>query len=224
MKRVVLAFFLLSSLLTGLQAQTPSPTPAPGSTAPGATPGGAVASAKRSELINFGGVASPVPYSSAEFPVWAKDLRRFEIVSIGAFPWAVFYASFAFDSCRYFTGYSCGFSFDNLSSGANPFTFVQLSQTDYNPVYAPWPFKSAASYAGTDEEKYLTIVTAVSLALVVGIVDYAILKLRERSAARNQAALRARAASSAEPVPMPTALPAPEPSASPGQAPQAENE
>ncbi|MEE1181408.1 MAG: hypothetical protein UHY90_04070, partial [Treponema sp.] len=31
----------------------------------------------------------PVPYSKEEFPQWALDLRRFEVVSLGSIPFAM---------------------------------------------------------------------------------------------------------------------------------------
>jgi len=85
------------------------------------------------------------------FPLWAKDLRRGEIIAFGSFPFAYFFANFGFDAYRFFTN-----SFDRR--------------------YAPWPFASAASIEQTQSQKFLTLGIAAGGAVVIALVDYAIVR------------------------------------------------
>lgn len=91
MKKIVLILVLITICLSALSSQT-------------------VASA-----------ALPAPYSSGEFPEWARVLRRFEVISIGVFPVALFYTRVGFDLYRY-------------------------STNGFESQYLPWPFKSEYSY------------------------------------------------------------------------------
>lgn len=134
-------------------------------------------------------VPLPEPYKAAEFPAWAKDLRRFEIISVGVLPFAVFYSTLAFDFCRYLGGKSIGFSFDALGSG-NPFVVSDVLAFDL--AYAPWPVKSASSYVASSDEKTLVLISALTLSLAVGIADYFIVKAQDRAERRKKAALRDR--------------------------------
>ena len=44
------------------------------------------------------------PYDLSKFPQWAKDLRRFEIVSLGSVPFVMFTVTTVFSSYLYFSG------------------------------------------------------------------------------------------------------------------------
>lgn len=96
----------------------------------------------------------PEPYAAEEFPAWARSLRRWEIISIGVFPIALFYTRFAMDSSR----------------------FVQ---NGFQARYAPWPFKNEYSYAPSVDEQRAAIAVAAGLALSVGILDMILLQRRE---------------------------------------------
>ncbi len=43
---------------------------------------------------------TPEPYTSDEFPLWVRDLARFEAVFIGAFPVAMFFSAIILDTYR----------------------------------------------------------------------------------------------------------------------------
>lgn len=90
--------------------------------------------------------AVPEPYTKDEFPSWAEGLRRYEIVSLGAFPLLLFYTRFGFDLKRFIDN---GFSSE----------------------YAPWPFKNENSYEATDDEQMTSVLTAAGLSLAFGAVD-----------------------------------------------------
>lgn len=95
----------------------------------------------------------PEPYGSDEFPVWTYSLRRFEIISLGAFPVLLFYSRIALDTGRY-----VGNGFDSS--------------------YAPWPFRNEFSYKPNNDEQWLAVKVAVGLSLSVGVLDYFLLSRR----------------------------------------------
>ncbi len=92
----------------------------------------------------------PEPYSADEFPDWAVSLRRWEIISLGAFPIVLFYTKFVFDFTRY------------AGSG-------------FNAYYAPWPFKNEYTYKPTNGEQAVMFLTAAGLSAAFGILDAVLL-------------------------------------------------
>lgn len=96
----------------------------------------------------------PEPYEAGEFPAWAGSLRRWEIVSIGVFPIALFYTRFAMDTNRF------------VHNG-------------FQARYAPWPFKNEYSYAPSADEQRLAIAVAAGLAVGVGILDMILLQRKD---------------------------------------------
>lgn len=132
---------------------------------------------------------APEPYKASEFPAWARDLRRFEIISIGVLPFGVFYSAVAFDLCRYLGGKSIGFAFSALGT-SNPFVVTNVAAFDI--AYAPWPVKSATSYVTSSDEKALILISAVTLSLLVGLADFIILKVQERAELRRRVTIESR--------------------------------
>lgn len=146
MRRIALALSLLALALSAA-AQTP-----PAATTPPV-------------LADPFALAKPEPYAPGEVPGWLSDLHRFETVSIGSFPFAFFFTSFAFDSVRFFSS-----SMDGR--------------------YAPWPFKDASSIDMTQDQKLACLLTSIGVSLVVGLIDY-LIRDSERRAAEADAARRA---------------------------------
>lgn len=99
--------------------------------------------------------AVPEPYTAEEFPEWARALRRFEIVSLGAFPILLFYTRVGYDVSL----------------------FVK---NDFDTSYAPWPFKNEYSYDLSDDEQIGCVLTAAGLSLVFGAVDAVLLYISDR--------------------------------------------
>lgn len=134
--------------------------------------------------------AVPEPYAAAEFPQWALDLRRGEIVAFGALPFTLFFSTFAMDAYR-------------------------SSRNDWDRRYAPWPFKSAGAVSMTEDEFKATFAAACVGAVVVALVDLAIVSVK-RHGARKAVAERPKAAirverSPATPLVVPAEeMPAPE--------------
>lgn len=90
--------------------------------------------------------ALPEPYTADEFPPWARGLRRFEIVSLGAFPIILFYTRFAFDLKRY-------------------------ADNGFDGTFVPWPFKNESSYEPSDAEQWRSVLTAAGLSVAFGAID-----------------------------------------------------
>jgi len=95
--------------------------------------------------------ALPEPYTKDEFPSWAVGLRRFEIITLGAFPILLFYTRLGFDLKRY------------VDSG--------FDSNGFDKSYVPWPFKNENSYEASDEEQILSVKTAAGLSLAFGVLD-----------------------------------------------------
>jgi len=87
------------------------------------------------------------------FPLWAKDLRRGEIIAFGSFPFAYLLANFAHDSYRFATN-------------------------NWDRRYAPKPFNAAGTIEQTQNEKILTLGIAAGGAVVIALVDYAITRYK----------------------------------------------
>ena len=98
-------------------------------------------------------------------PQWVQDLRRWEIITFGSFPFAMLTATFWMDTYR----------------------FAGKGWNDYR--YAPWPFKSAGAIAMEQHEQELTITIAVSLSVAIAIADYIIVRVKREKARKRAEAL-----------------------------------
>jgi hypothetical protein len=87
-----------------------------------------------------------------------KDLRRFEIITLGSFPIVLFYTRLGFDLNRY------------IKSASSP--------EGADPSFRPWPFKNINSYKPTDSEQWLYISIAAGVSVLVGVVDYILVKVK----------------------------------------------
>jgi len=141
----IVALSFLAALPLRAQVQAPAQVPAAQAGASSAAaPSGATAAA----------AALPVIPAGPENP-----FRRFEIVSLGAFPIMLFYSGFCFDLERY------------AASG-------------YNPQYAPWPFQNQYSAPLTDSDRYTRIGAALGACVVVGAIDAYIHAMKVKKARR----------------------------------------
>jgi hypothetical protein len=97
-----------------------------------------------------------------ELPQWVKDLRRWEIIAFGSFPFAMLTVTTAVDIYRW-------------------------SEVDFNDArYAPWPLKSAGAIPMKWQEQELTITLAASLSIAIAVADYIIVQVK-RNKARKKA-------------------------------------
>jgi hypothetical protein len=92
-------------------------------------------------------------FDTSEFPQWARDLRRGEVVAFGSFPFAFFFASLSMDLYRSATH-------------------------DWDKRYAPWPLKPAGAIDMTHDEQILTLSLAAGGAVLFALTDYAIVRYK----------------------------------------------
>jgi hypothetical protein len=133
-RRALLAALIMASLGAYVAAaQTPIVPPAdtPAATTPGAD-----------EHV-------PEPYRPEEFPAWALDLRRAEVVFFGSLPFSLFFTFEAYDLGRF------------VASG-------------FDPLQAPWPMRAGSEIGAgyTPAEKGWLIVSAITVSLGVSVADY----------------------------------------------------
>jgi hypothetical protein len=101
----------------------------------------------------------PDTQSSSEFPLWARDLRRAEIVAFGSFPFTIFVSTFAMDSIRYF----------------------QHSRDDR---YLPWPFKGPGAIEMSKEEREKTLLAAAIASVTIAAIDFTIVHVKRNRVKR----------------------------------------
>lgn len=164
---IICTFFLFTCWSVFSQESTlqPSPTPQPTQIA-GITivPGQTVlpqATPPVSQNINAGKItAVPEEYDNKEFSEWELDLRRAEIIFIGAIPLTFFLATEAYDTFR--------------------FTYYGVTDSIWDNRYAPWPFNAPDKLAYEEDDKVLIIISALSAAFITAAVDYVIGKIKHR--------------------------------------------
>ena len=100
---------------------------------------------------------------ATEFPQWAKDIRRWEIVAFGSYPFTMFTTTFGMDMYRW--------------SQANGMDF-----SDTGRRYAPWPLKSAGAVDMTNKEYETTMIIAASMSAVIAVADLIIVQIKRHKA------------------------------------------
>lgn len=100
---------------------------------------------------------APVPYEEDEFPLWQRDLRRFEVVLIGSFPFTMLYSSLGYGVIRW---------------GINGF----------DQGYAPTLRPDADTVPLTTDEKLGVVLSGVGLSAAVAIIDLIIIHVKRNSA------------------------------------------
>jgi len=98
-------------------------------------------------------------------PQWAKDLRRWDIITFGAFPFSMFFVTTVTDIIRW--------------KDANNLDF-----SDEGRRYAPWPLKSAGAVEMTNDEYTRTILLAVGVSAVIAGIDLLIVIIKRTNERR----------------------------------------
>lgn len=101
------------------------------------------------------------PYTQDEFPSWAQDIRRTEIVTLGSLPFTTL-------------GVTLGYSLYRYASNG------------FNPEYIPNPFAKSSTGSLSSKEQIGIVLTSVGISAVIGLVDLTI-RLIQRSAAKKEA-------------------------------------
>jgi len=108
----------------------------------------------------------PTEAKPTELPQWRKDFRRFDVITFGAFPFSMFFVTFATDMIRW--------------RDANNFDFSEEGRR-----YAPWPLKSAGAVEMTNDEYAKTILIAVGVSAAIALVDLFIVKIKRAKERRS---------------------------------------
>ena len=103
--------------------------------------------------------------SAGTVPGWVKDIRRFDIIAFGSFPFSMFFVTFTMDMIRW-----------NNANG--------LDFTEQGRRYAPWPLKSAGAVEMTNDEYLNTILIAAGLSLTFALIDLLIINIKRNSERR----------------------------------------
>ena len=114
----------------------------------------------------------PTVFIPETAPQWVKDLRRWEIVVFGSFPFTMFTATFAMDMYRWANASDRGLDF-----------------SDAGRRYAPWPLKSAGAIAMDSRQQEMTIVIAAGLSIGIAFTDLIIVQAKRQRARRRAEAL-----------------------------------
>ena len=99
-----------------------------------------------------------------EFPQWARDLRRGEIIAFGTFPFTMFFATFAVDTAR-------------------------AAGHDWYRRYLPWPFKGSGAIEMSTREHIITLSAAIISSVTLALVDHLIVRIKRAKAERERLAL-----------------------------------
>ncbi len=146
-----LAAAVLVAPVAGQDSSTP-PTPAAPTTPPGAAAApGAPATPATPATPTAPAEPQPLPYSPDEFPQWLHDLRRGEIITIGAFPIVYLFTQLGYNIYRY-----------SVHGG--------------DSQYAPLGNSSQVPYS--DSETIGVLLGAASLSILVATADYLIGRVR----------------------------------------------
>lgn len=111
-----------------------------------------------------------VGFDTSDFPQWTKDVRRFEIVAFGSFPFAMLTATFAMDTKRWVDANGMDWS-------------------DAGRRYAPWPLKSAGAVNMSSREQETTMIIAASISVAVAVADLIIVQIKRHKARQRAEAL-----------------------------------
>jgi len=106
--------------------------------------------------IQLSAQSIPNVFDTTNFPQWAKDIRRFDIIAFGIFPFCLFFTSVTTDVMRW----NDMNSFDMSPAGRR---------------YAPWPLKSAGAYERTTDEHFTNIKIAAGVAVSAAVIDLVII-------------------------------------------------
>jgi hypothetical protein len=115
-------------------------------------------------LLPAGGITAqetsssvPEPYTEEEFPLWAKDLRRFEVVLIGSLPFTFLYTSISYSLIRY---------------AANGF----------DAAFAPALQPGGETVPMTRGEQIGTFIAGIGVAVLVAVADQIIIHIKRNRA------------------------------------------
>jgi len=104
-------------------------------------------------------------FDMSGMPQWAKDIRRFDIIAFGSFPFSIFFVSTVMDLIRW--------------NNANGFNMSEEGRR-----YAPWPAKSAGAIEMTNNEYTQMFLYAAGVSVVIALVDLLIVQIKRNKERR----------------------------------------
>ena len=104
-------------------------------------------------------------FDTTGFPQWAKDMRRWDVIAFGSFPFTMFFSTFFMDTYRWNKAEGMSFSEEGLR-------------------YAPWPLKSAGAVEMTKDEYETTMIIAASLSAAIAVTDLIIVNVKRNKERR----------------------------------------
>jgi hypothetical protein len=99
-----------------------------------------------------------------EFPLWAKDLRRAEIITFGSFPFTLLFTTIAVDT--YFWG-----------------------SHEWDTQYAPFPIRAAGAIEMSVENRIITIGVALGVSVLIAVADHLIIRSKRSAEAKKNEVL-----------------------------------
>jgi len=106
--------------------------------------------AQSSQSSGSNAESSSLAFDTTGFPQWAKDLRRWDIIAFGVFPFALFFTTVVTDLNRW-----------NNANG--------MDMSDRR--YAPWPLKSAGAVEMTKDEYERVLLQAAGVSAMIACTD-----------------------------------------------------
>lgn len=98
-------------------------------------------------FADTGSDTTPAPYAPDEFPVFMKDIRRFEIISLGAMPFITLNASLAYSIGKY-------------------------AAHDFDSDYSPNPFAKSSDGGYSEDEQKGILLTSLGISVGIGLTDF----------------------------------------------------
>jgi len=98
-------------------------------------------------LFGDTGNEDPVPYDPEEFPTWAHDLRRAEIIMIGSMPVSIILSGLIYSLYRW-------------------------AEHDFSPEYSPGIFGGQAARELDETEKMGVLTITVSISGLIALADF----------------------------------------------------
>jgi len=103
-------------------------------------------------------------FDTADLPQWVKDLRRWDIITFGLFPFSLFAVTFTTDMIRW-------------------------GSADWDRRYAPWPFKAPGGAEMTSYEFGRSILIAAGISMTAAFVDLIIVMVKRNNERRRAESL-----------------------------------
>ncbi len=99
-----------------------------------------------------------------EFPLWAKDVRRAEIITFGSLPFTLFFSTIAMDTYLWGTH-------------------------NWDTRYAPWPIRGAGAVEMSVDNRLITLGIALGASILIAVADHIIIRVKRSNEAKKAAAL-----------------------------------